>query len=587
MNYAVGFSEILYANKAFILQTDSDRLKLSAGVSEYYILMNLAAEVKCDGVMIVELGEIKNKPALLPVAVISESGVTWIKLTEDDETGNLPDVDPQLLDAFKTGEGERYPDGFITPARTSLSYGEVMKCEAKLHEPYGDYWDNFHNYYQYKYPGQRYDVRLHYYMIKGIRKNAHRTDDFLSADRFNFYPGWEDPFPWYLYTETFGGPDTWPSYARMRLMADNYSAPCIPTALKVLKSKKANDRIRHYAIVLAGLDEASDEIIGEFSESCPRALLKVYYNRRSSKFYPMLLDNARRLVEFAESQTNDCSDDESDLQQAPEDILDDPREVYMPEYGKYENFTIAQRGVISFDFLTLEQVRELWSHYKLIAIHIDDHRMDEMKRLRLGNAFRAFLVALVYNQTKAVGEIMWDVYCNHNHLLYGIWSQDSHYKETDIMWCRYLFDYVKVNDLLENFWQRLHKYAKGYDSYCVYSNQRFFLAIYFRVAYHVLSPEDFYDVLARLIDISYTNVTIAWQGVTDNESLPDDAPALDHRWENMFCCYNYYTWTGSARYYYDLVAHKIDPHPEGWSDELWQQNLQKKKKFRFGVPDYL
>lgn len=202
-------------------------------------------------------------------------------------------------------------------------------------------------------------------------------------------------------------------------MADNYSTPCIPIALKVLRSKKANDRIRHYAIVLSGLDEANDEIIKGFSDCCPRALLRVYYIRRSSQLYPMLLDNARRLVEYAESQPNGCSSDEFDphyTHEIPEDILDDPHEIYISEHGKYEDFTIGQRGVISLDFLTLEQVRELWNYYKQLALLVDHAQTDDMKRLRIGNAFRAFLVALVYNQSKAVGEILWDVYCNRNHL---------------------------------------------------------------------------------------------------------------------------------------------------------------------------
>lgn len=189
MNYAVGFSEILYANKAFILQTAVGRLKLSTGVSEYYILMNLAAEVKCDGAMIVKVGEIKNKPALLPISIINESGVTWVTLVENEDIHGIAGAESQLLAKFKTEDGERYADGFVNPARTSLSYWEVLECQAKLHEPYGDYWNSFHDYYKYKYPEQKYDVRLHYYMIKGIRKNAHRTDDFLSADRLNFYPG--------------------------------------------------------------------------------------------------------------------------------------------------------------------------------------------------------------------------------------------------------------------------------------------------------------------------------------------------------------------------------------------------------------
>lgn len=115
-------------------------------------------------------------------------------------------------------------------------------------------------------------------------------------------------------------------------------------------------------------------------------------------------------------------------------------------------------------------------HYYMIkGIRKNAHRTDD------------FLSA-VYNQIKAMSEILWDVYCSHNHLLYGIWSQDSHYKETDVMWFR--------------------------------------------------------------------------------------------------CC-NYYGWTGSARYYYDLVAHKIQAHPDGWSDKLWYKDLQKKKKFSFGVPDHL
>lgn len=60
-------------------------------------------------------------------------------------------------------------------------------------------------------------------------------------------------------------------------------------------------------------------------------------------------------------------------------------------------------------------------HYYMIkGIRKNTHRTDD------------FLSA-VYNQIKAMSEILWDVYCNHNHLLYGIWSQDSHYKETDFV----------------------------------------------------------------------------------------------------------------------------------------------------------
>lgn len=573
MKYTIPFSEILYSPKGYVLQTSAEKYLLTAGVSEKYILMNLAAEVKRQRTMIVEIGQAKGKPTLLPVAITGEGGVTWITLTEDEQTDNLPAADSTMLAPFITREAQPYPDGFITPARTALTYQQVMQCETKLHESYEDRWDAINTYYQHKYPGQKYDARLHYYMIKAIRKSAHRTDDFLSADRLYYYHGWEDPFPAYLYDETFGGPDTWPSYARMRLMADNCSMHYIPTAIKVLKSKKANDRIRHYAIVLAALDEANDPLISEYAESNARALLRVYYMRRSSAFYPMLLENARRLIE--------------NIENPPEDILDDPHEVYMPEHGKYEDYMIAQRGAVTLEMLSLEQVRELWSYYKQLAVMIDNAPTDEITRLRWGNALRAFLVALVYNPTKAVAEILWDIYCNHNHLLYGIWSQDSHYPETDIIWCRYLFEYASVNQVQDNFWQWLQAYAKEYDSYCLYSNQRFFLAIYFRMAYHLLPPDQFYDVLARLIDSNYTLVTITWRGVTDNKPLPEDAPALDHRWENMFRNYNYYVWTGPARYYYSLVAHKIEPHPERWNEQKWEQDLKKKKKFGITVPDYL
>lgn len=562
--YSLAFTRILFADDKFIIETETQkRYMLTTGISEYYILMNLARKVKQNGQIIIEIAEAKSKPVLKPIALIHPEGNVWITLTEDEDTAKPVLSDKTLLEPFSTLHGEIYADGFIDHTRTTLSYREFTAAEKTLHSSY--YVVDLQAHYRRNYPGRPYDVRLHYPMIKGIRKHHYYTDDFLFGDLLTFYREWSDPFPWYLYLKTFGGPGTLPSFIRMRLMADNQSQECIPLAVKVLKSAKANARIRHYAILLAGLDEKNDTIISTFAEECPRAMLRLWHNRGSSHFYPMVLDNARRILDGHK-----------------DDIIDDLAETYMPDHNEYEQYVIGHRGYFNFDILTIEQVRELWGIYKQIALLLEKPGTDEMEKLRLGNAFRAFLMAVVYNATRAVDDILWDVYCNHNYLLYSRWSQDSHYSQNDIMWQRYLFSYTV--HIRENFWEWLQHYARNYDSYYLYNNQCFFLAIYARIAYHVLTSATFYDVLSHIIDSNYVNVETLWRGITDDEKLPDDAPSLDHRWENMFLTYSYYTWNTKAVRYYNLVAHRIDPHPDGWTYEKFRKDLQTKKDTGVVVP---
>ncbi len=406
-------------------------------------------------------------------------------------------------------------------------------------------------------------------MVKNIRKHRYYSDDFNHpCDPRYFYRGWTDPFPSYLYVKTFGGADTWPSFARMRLMAENSCLQAIPLAVRILKSGKANDRICHYAVLLAGLQEENDELIRSYAERCPRAIARIWCERKSSQLYPMLLENAKRLAAGG-----------------TDDILDDLPETYINDHNKYQDYTINHRGYIVLDSLTLEQARELWTVYREIAASLSK-KQEERESLRLGNAFRSFMMAAVYNTTIAVGEIMQEVYTRYNHLLYTIWSQDSHYRSMDIMWADYLYRYAKSWDILDNFWQWLQHYAKGYDSYYLYTNQRFFLMIYSKIAYHLLPPGTFYDALAPLIDSDYVLLEHIWPGVTNDRPLEKNGsnPPLDHRWENMFLHFNYYAWTGKAHYYYQLVRHMIEPHPENWSAADWKKDLRRKKKTGITVP---
>ncbi|MCD8178510.1 MAG: hypothetical protein LUE98_14245 [Tannerellaceae bacterium] len=517
--------------------------------------------------MLISIEEQKGKPILCPVAILQNEQILWVTVTDDEQTDYPPLSDDSLLRPFVTQAGEEYPGGFIDATRTPLSYKELMFFEKYLHET--SYVTELHSAWQRKHPGTPYDARLHYFMIKNIRKHRHYTDDFrLPCDPVTFYHGWTDPFPWYLYIKTFGGQDTWPSFARMRLMAENSYRQAIPLAVKILKSGKANDRICHYALLVAGLDEANDELVTSYAERCPRAVARLWYERKSSRLYPMILENAKHI-----------------LAGGKDDILDDLPETYMNDHNKYEDYTINHRGYIVLNSLTLEQVRELWTVYREIAVTLSKTRK-EPEALRLGNAFRSFLLAVIYNTTAAVAEIMWEIYNKHNHLLYTIWSQDSHYPSMDIMWCDYLYRYAVSQDIPDNFWKWLQHYAKNYDSYYLYTNQRFFLMIYSKVAYHILPPETFYDALAPLIDSDYVLVEHIWPGVTNDVLLEKNEtnPPLDHRWHNMFLHTNYYAWTGKAHRYYNQVRHLIEPHPENWSVDDWQKDLQRKKKTGITVP---
>ncbi|MCD8030913.1 MAG: hypothetical protein LUF85_08880 [Bacteroides sp.] len=565
--YTVPFTRLLLENEQFGIETGTSHYRLHTGVSEFYILLNLTGTSKREGRMVISIEEQKGKPILCPVAILQNDQVLWITVTEDERTDYPPLPYDSLLSPFETKAGEEYPGGFIDATRTSLSYKELMYFEKYLHA--ADYVTELCDAWQEKHSGTPYDARLHYFMIKNIRKHRHYSDDFnLPCDPITFYHGWSDPFPWYLYIKTFGRADTWPSFARMRLMAENNCWQAIPLAVKLLKNGKANDRICHYALLVAGLQEANDEWIESYAERCPRAVARIWCERRSSKLYPMLLENGKRI-----------------LAGGREDILDDLPETYMNDHNTYEEYTINHRGYIILDSLTLEQVRELWAVYREIAKVFTKSKKEE-DRLRLGNAFRSFLMAVVYNNTVAVGEIMWEVYSEYNHLLYTIWSQDSHYKGMDIMWAGYLYRYAVSQDILANFWQWLQQYAKDYDSYCLYTNQRFFLMIYSKVAYHILPPETFYDALAPLIDIDYVLIEPIWTGVTNDVLLEknDTNPPLDHRWENMFLHTNYYAWTGKAYRYYNLVRHRIEPHPEKWSVADWQKDMKRKKRTGIIVP---
>lgn len=152
----------------------------------------------------------------------------------------------------------------------------------------------------------------------------------------------------------------------------------------------------------------------------------------------------------------------------------------------------------------------------------------------------------------------------------------------DIMWCDYLYRYAVSQDILDNFWKWLQHYAKNYDSYYLYTNQRFFLMIYSKIAYHILPPATFYDALAPLIDSDYVLIEHIWPGITNDVPLEKNEtnPPLDHRWENMFLHTNYYAWTGKAHCYYNQVRHLIEPHPENWSVDDWQKDLKRKKENR-------
>ncbi len=565
--YTIPFTRLLLQKEQFSIETGTSHYRLHTGISENYILLNLTATVKKDGKMILNIEEKKGKPILCPVAILQNEQVVWITVTEDEKTDYPPLPDNSLLSPFETKKAEEYPDGFIDATRTPLSYKELMYFEKYLHET--DYVTELYTAWQEKYSGTPYDARLHYFMIKNIRKHPHYTDDFnLPCNPQTFYHGWTDPFPWYLYIKTFGGADSWPSFARMRLMAENSCWQAIPLAVKILKSGIANDRTCHYALLVAGLQEANDELLNEFAERCPRAVARIWYERKSSKLYPLILENGKRI-----------------LAGGTDDILDDLPETYMHDHNKYESYTINHRGYIILDSLTLEEVREVWAVYREIAKELIKSRK-ETKRFRLGNAFRSFMMAVIFNNTVAVGEIMREVYNEYNQLLYTIWSLDSHFRNMDIMWADYLYRYAISQNILDNFWQWLQHYAKGYDSYCLYTSQRFFLMIYSKIAYHVLLPETFYDALAPLINISYTLIEDIWLGVTNDIPLDknDTNPPLDHRWENMFLHYDYYSWTGKAHRYYKLVSHLIEPHPENWSIADWQIDLHRKKKTGIIVP---
>ncbi len=560
--FSLPFKAILYGNNSFIVETDTSRYRLSAGISEHYILMNLSGSCKTHGLLIVELNEQNGKPALLPVAVRKGEAVTWIATVPDKNTDCPHLSDSLLLESHKVDYGEEYPDGFIDPSRTSLSYDELMDMEKILHS--SDYVVEFYRSYRKRHPGTPlYDARLHYYMVKGIRKHKHYTDDFITpCDDTSFYLDWHDPFPWYLYSKTFGGINTWPSHAKIRLMADNGCYPGIPLALKVIKSGKANAKIMHYAIVLAGMDATNDEVVSSYKEAHPRAVARVLYERNSPELYPMLLENAQRILAGMNN-----------------DILDDFPVEYSTAYDRLEEYTINHRGFIRLDTLSEEQVRGLWEIYRQLAQQFNKAKKEE-ECFRLGNAFRAFLLALIYNQTPAVGEILDDIYRNFNTLLYTEWAEDSKYRQMDIMWMNYLYRLVLEWDILDNFWSWLQHYAQRYDHYLLSGNQRFFLMIYAKVAYRVVDPATFYDALAPLIDINYVLVEDRWPGVTENEYLDDNDPPLDHRWHNMFCDYNYYVWTDKAQFYYQLIKHKIAPHPAGWNGK-WQPG---KKKLKIIVP---
>ncbi len=560
--FSIPYNRILYGADSFILETDTASYRLRTGIGEHYIMLNLAGGCKKDGVMVVEQAEKKGKAVLLPVAVKNGENVTWIATSPDGSTEWPQPADLSLFDHLKADTGEEYPDGFIDWSRTTLTYNELVDLEKTLHET--NYVEELYRQHIRRHPNVPvYDPRLHYPMIKGIRKHRHYTDDFvLPCDEFTFYIGWRDPFPWYLYTATFGGVNTWPSHAKMRLMADNRCLPGIPIALKVLKNKKANDRIRHYALVLAGMDPANDRLVIPCKERHPRAVARVLYERGAPELYPMLLDNARGIL----AGVND-------------DILDDYPVIHSRYYDKMEEYTVNHRGFIRLDTLGEEQVRELWELYRQVAQQIADTKNGD-ERLRLGNAFRAFLLALIYNGTQAVPDILEDIYRNFNFLLYSEWSQDSKFKWMDTMWRNYLYQLVVQWDILDNFWQWLQHHAKGYDHYYLYTNQHFFLTIYSKVAYHVLSPELFYDALAPLIDSNYVLVEVIWAGVTGDEPLGEEDPPLDHRWYGMFCEYNYYTWTSKARFYHSLVNHRISPPPPGWNGK-WEP---EKKKLGIIIP---
>ncbi len=351
-------------------------------------------------------------------------------------------------------------------------------------------------------------------------------------------------------------------------MAENSCWQAVPLAVKILKKGKANDRICHYAVLVAGLQEANDNLIVSYADRCPRAVARIWCERKSSALYPMLLDNAKRLL----AGTTD-------------DILDDLPETYMNDHNEYQDYTINQRGYITLESLTLEQVRELWGVYREIAKALGKSRK-ENECFRLGNAFRSFMMAVVYNTTVAVAEIMQEVYNEHNHLLYTIWSQDSHFRAMDNMWCNYLYLYAMTQGIMDNFWQWLQYYAKNYDSYYLYTNQRFFLMIYSKIAYHILQPEKFYDALAPLIDSDYVLVEHIWSGITGDIPLEknDANPPLDHRWHNMFLSNNYYSWTGKAHYYYKLVRQFIQEHPKKWTTGNWGKDMNRKKKLDIVVP---
>ncbi|MCD8194579.1 MAG: hypothetical protein LUD74_08570 [Tannerellaceae bacterium] len=565
--YTLPFNRIVLHKEQFCIEIQNTCYRLHCGISEFYILLNLTGAAKKEGVMVIGIDEQKGKRLLCPVAILQNEQVLWITVTEDEKTAypSLPDF--SLLAPFETGAGNAYPDGFIDATRTALPYKELMSMERCLHQT--DYVTDLYRIWQKNYPDSSYDARLHYFMIKNIRKHRYYTDDFnLPCDPQTFYHGWQDPFPWYLYIKTFGGADTWPSFARMRLMAENSCRQGIPLAVKLLKSGRANDRICHYAVLVAGLEEANDELVHAYAERCPRAVARIWCERKSSNLYPMVLENARRI-----------------LADGMDDLLDDLPETYMNDHNKYADYTINHRGYITLEMFTLEQVREVWEVYRGIAGALKKCR-EETGCFRLGNAFRSFLLAVVYNQTVAVAEIMWEIYKNYNDLLYTKWSQDSHFTRMDLMWADYLYRYVVSQDLLDNFWEWLQHYARNYDSYYLYTNQRFFLMIYSKIAYHVLPPQTFYDTLAPLIDSDYVLIEHIWPGVTGEAPLEkkDTHPPLDHRWENMFLNTNYYSWTAKAHHYYQLVRHRIQPHPENWTVDHWKKDLAGKKKTGIIVP---
>ncbi len=186
--YTIPFTRILYQNEQFCIEVKNTYYRLHCSVGEYYILLNLCAEFKKEALLLFEINEQKGKSVLCPVAIIKNEQLLWLTVTEDKKTDYSPIPDLSLITSCKTEAGEEYSDGFIDAARTFLSYGELMSFESLLHKT--DYVNDFCYAWQQKYPGTPYDVRLHYFMIKNIRKHRHYTDDFnLPCHAQSFYHG--------------------------------------------------------------------------------------------------------------------------------------------------------------------------------------------------------------------------------------------------------------------------------------------------------------------------------------------------------------------------------------------------------------